>query len=218
MRGFLAFELPEPVRAELARAQATLREALGEGPYGWTPGENWHLTLKFLGHVPDPARVLAAVRPLCVVAGPIELRLGSLGTFGTRVIWAGLEETSGGGALAALARAIDRACVPLGFKGEDRPYSAHITLARVRDAGRGPRRAGGSALKKGARPPEVGPAVAASPAPAPLSFTARELVLFESRLSPPRPAIYIAHAHLPLGATGLGDRGDTRPDSRADTP
>lgn len=218
MRAFLAFELPDDVRAELARAQEALRQALGEGPFGWTPPENWHLTLKFLGHVPDPARVLAAVRPLCAAAAPIDLRLAGLGTFGTRVIWAGLEEASGGGGLTALADAIDRACVPLGFKGEDRPYSPHITLARIRDAGRGGRRAGGSALKKGARPPEVGPTVAAAPAPSPLAFTARELVLFESRLSPPRPASYIPHARLPLGGTNLDVGGDTRQSSRADTP
>jgi 2'-5' RNA ligase len=217
MRAFLAFELPDDVRAELARAQEALRQALGEGPFGWTPPENWHLTLKFLGHVPDPGRVLSAVRPLCAAAAPISLRLAGLGTFGTRVIWAGLE-AAGGDALTRLAGAIDRACVPLGFQGEDRPYAAHITLARVRDAGRGTRRAGGSALKKGARPPEVGPTVAAAPAPSPLAFTARELVLFESRLSPPRPAIYVPHARLPLGGTNPDVGGDTRQSSRADTP
>ena len=48
-RGFVAVLLPEALRAEAARVAAPLR---GVGDVKWSPAENYHLTLKFLGSVP----------------------------------------------------------------------------------------------------------------------------------------------------------------------
>lgn len=220
MRAFLAIELPEAVRDELARAQRHLRDALGDEAIGWTPAENWHLTLQFLGQVDDPGPVVDAARGVCAARPPLQLALGPLGAFGGRVLWAGIEGPDAP-ALVDLAGALERTLEPLGFPAEGRPYSPHVTLGRVRDPGgrRGQRRGrparppGKKASKPGpaSAPPPVGLVVRAAPRPAALAFTAAEVVLMESRLSPPRPATYVRHAHLPLGAGG----GDTRPDSRA---
>lgn len=208
MRAFLAIELPDVVREELARAQRHLRDALGDEAVGWTPAENWHLTLEFLGEVEDPAPVVAAARAVCAAAAPLDLALGAVGSFGARVLWVGVEGPDAA-RLASLVASLEQALAPLGFPPEGRPYSPHITLGRVRDPGRRPR---GRRGKGAARPPAIGPVVRAAPRPAPRPFRAVEVVLMESRLSPPRPATYVRHAHLPLGAPG----GDTRPDSRAD--
>lgn len=229
MRAFLAIELPDPVRAELALAQRRLRAALGDEAVGWTPAENWHLTLQFLGAVADPAPVVEAARVVCAARAPLELALGPLGTFGARVVWVGL---TGPGVpdLVDLAAALGQALAPLGFALDDRPYAPHVTLGRVRDAGRErPARGGKKGTSRGVgpgavRPPAAGagavrppaakvtPTVRATPGPAALDFVAGEVVLMESRLSPPEPATYVPHARLPLGP----GCGDTRPDSRAD--
>jgi 2'-5' RNA ligase len=217
MRAFLAIELPEAVRSELSRAQRHLRDALGDEAVGWTPAENWHLTLRFLGEVADPGPVVAAARAACAAAAPLELSLGALGSFGARVLWAGIEGP-GAPALVDLVGALEQALAPLGFAAEGRPYSPHVTLGRVRDPGgrkerarRRPKRPANAG--RPTSPAPVGPVVRAAPRPAPCSFLAAEVVLMESRLSPPRPATYVPHAHLPLGAAG----GDTRQDSRAGT-
>lgn len=197
MRAFFAIELPDDVRAELALAQRRLREALEDAPIGWTPPANWHLTLAFLGDIADPAPWADAARAALAGVGPIDLAIGALGTFGDRVLWAGV---SGPGlpALVALADALGQALAPLGYAAEHRPYSPHITLGRTREGPRGR----GKRTPRGRRGTAGGvvEVVRAAPAPAPLAFTAREVVLFESKLGGPHPATYVAQAHVPLAA------------------
>jgi 2'-5' RNA ligase len=198
MRAFLAIELPDDARAELARAQARLRQALGDA-VGWTPEGNWHLTLAFLGETDLADAVAKAVRPVCAAAAPLDLALGPLGRFGDRVLWAGLEGPGVPG-LVALAGALQAALVPLGFAAEERPYSPHVTLGRVRDDRRGPPK-----RRRASKGPRLADALRGQPAPAPVAFTAREVVLFESRLGGSRPATYVPHAHVPLGAADPGE-------------
>lgn len=137
LRLFVALELPSVFKEALARVMDELRQA-GAPPLRWVRPEGLHLTLKFLGSV-EPARLAAIEAALQqAVPGPIEITLAPdrLGTFGgparTRVIWAGLsgqvEE------LAALAQAIDTALAAIGFAKETRPFSPHLTLARVPEA------------------------------------------------------------------------------------
>ncbi|MBX3468000.1 MAG: RNA 2',3'-cyclic phosphodiesterase [Planctomycetes bacterium] len=206
MRAFLAIDLPDAARDALARAQDDLRRRLGDDQVGWSPRENWHLTLVFLGQVDAPAPVIDAARAVCAASAPLDLALGPLGTFGGRVLWAAVEGPGLAG-LVALAGDLARALAPLGIAFDDRPYSPHLTLGRVRDPTKGRR-----GKPPRGRPPGVAAAVRAAAPPTPVTFRAGEVVLFESRLSPPRPATYLAHAHLPLGAGG----GDTRQDHAAD--
>jgi RNA 2',3'-cyclic 3'-phosphodiesterase len=190
MRAFFAIELPDDVRDELARAQERLKAAIGEGPIGWTQPASWHVTLAFLGDaVEDAAKVAEAARPIVAAAGPFELTLASIGAFGGRVLWAGLEGP-GAAPLVDLVKGVQQALAPLGFAADDRPFSPHITLARVRDDGRGRRKGKG-------RRDDIARAVREVERPRPLSFTAREVVLFESRLAPPKPATYVPLARLP---------------------
>lgn len=136
LRLFVAFELPEAVLEALGQLQAQLQRQRASG-LRWVRPEGIHLTLKFLGEVPQeqvPAiadALVAAVSSLPTVT----LRLGSLGTFGDRrgprVVWIGVNgETA---RLLTVQAAVERSLTPLGFRPENRPFSPHLTLARVQD-------------------------------------------------------------------------------------
>ena len=108
----------------------------------WVAPENFHVTVKFLGSVED-TRVQSVIDALhTAVQGhaPFDLEVGGLGAFPSatraRVLWAGI--TGGIDPLAALAASVEDALAGLGFPREDRAFSPHITLARVREPGRAP--------------------------------------------------------------------------------
>jgi len=141
MRLFVAANLAEDLRRPLAEAQRAL--AASGADVKWTHPAGWHLTLKFLGEVPEPqlATLVATIRQAVAEAGvgPFRLALRGIGGFPSarapRVVWAGV--VAGQEPLAALAASLERALEPLGFAPEGRPFSAHLTLGRVRSpAGR----------------------------------------------------------------------------------
>lgn len=134
MRLFVAVEVPQTVQAEVAEAVGPLRDTMPR--LRWVPRERYHLTVLFLGSVqPDalPA-VVGALGEACRGARPFDLVLdGRLGTFGRRVLWAGLR---GSQPLVELAAAVRERVGPVvGLPDAERPFSAHLTLAR---AGRDP--------------------------------------------------------------------------------
>lgn len=102
----------------------------------WVEPENFHLTLKFLGEVPEE-RIPAVREVLEKVAGqhaPLELELVGIGAFpnarSPRVLWAGVHE--GREALIRLAIHLNRGFAGLGFEPESRPFTGHVTLGRAR--------------------------------------------------------------------------------------
>jgi 2'-5' RNA ligase len=136
MRLFVACELPPATKTALADVQSRLRSR-GAQELRWVRPEGMHLTLKFLGEVPAE-RVPAIEEALAgAVEGPLELRLAfsALGSFGgptrLRVVWVGAEGDVP--RLVDLAGRVDAALTTLGFPRERRPYSPHLTLARVSD-------------------------------------------------------------------------------------
>jgi len=127
IRLFVALELPETVRMQLSLLQGGIPGAR------WTPVENMHLTLRFIGEVDgavarDVDDVLADIRE-----PSFELALKGVGEFGGkegRALWAGV---SNGEALHHLAAKIESALQRMGLKAETRKYSPHVTLARLKD-------------------------------------------------------------------------------------
>jgi 2'-5' RNA ligase len=192
-RLFVALVPPEPVRRRLAALQAEMRAAAHHAAdeVRWVAPENLHLTLQFLGAVPD-GRVVAlegAVRAAAVDAatGPLRLELRGAGGFPNgrrpRVIWAGI-----GGDVAPLGRlvaALERHLSPLGLGAEGRDFSAHVTLGRARD-GRGA--------------PGLGAAIAGAAELDGPAWRAGEVCLVESVLSPTGPR-YELLDRAPLGAS-----------------
>lgn len=136
VRAFVAIELPENVRAALSRVIADLRGS-GGNAVRWVNPESIHLTLKFLGDV-EEARIAGVAHALEAACGPVpafSLGLGSPGAFPSagspRVLWIGL--TGHLDSLAYLQRRMEDALQPLGFPGEEREFSPHLTLGRVRE-------------------------------------------------------------------------------------
>jgi 2'-5' RNA ligase len=128
IRLFVAVDLPEAVRQRLALVRAPLPDAR------WIPPENMHLTLRFIGEVPPPLATEIDTLLGRIEAPPFELRLGRLGTFGSRgrvrILWAGID---GGEALAHLQAKIERACMRAGLPPDPRKFHPHVTLARCKD-------------------------------------------------------------------------------------
>jgi RNA 2',3'-cyclic 3'-phosphodiesterase len=139
VRAFIAIEIADPARSAVVAYLETLR-ATADG-VAWTRPENLHLTLKFLGNV-EGARLPSLTERVHGVAAAqpaFALRVAGVGAFPSlarpRVLWVGVRAPE----LAALAVAVDRACVAEGFPPEPRPLHPHVTLGRVRERGARPR-------------------------------------------------------------------------------
>ena len=133
-RLFVSVVPPEEVRADLDRALSPLRGVPGEPR--WIPPERWHVTLLFLGTVPEERvpDLRDAVGKAAAPTSPLTLRLAGGGRFGAgrrpQVFWAGLE-----GDVGPLADLVDRlraGSQELGLPVEDRPFRAHLTVGRWR--------------------------------------------------------------------------------------
>jgi 2'-5' RNA ligase len=132
MRLFTGIDLPEDVRERLERLLMHLRPA---AHLKWSPVYNLHVTLKFIGEwpeekLPDLQKALRSIP----VREPIPIEVKSLGWFPNahhpRVFWVAVY---GGDALAELARDTESVLAPLGIPKEDRAFTAHLTLARIKD-------------------------------------------------------------------------------------
>ncbi len=141
LRAFIGIPLP-PVYQEALRLLRQDLERLAPMRLGWTRPGDWHLTLKFLGNINasdnhDPDEIIRAVSRVKWRAFP--MRGGGAGYFPDarrpRVVWVGLSQ--GMRECAALAAKVEDALAGLGFERETRPFSPHLTVARVRPGARG---------------------------------------------------------------------------------
>src|SRR5258708_15374124 len=130
MRLFVALEIPSSVRENLADLLTSLRAVSPQTR--WVRPENLHVTLKFIGEVPQEnlagiQSALAGVRS----DQPVILDFRGLGFFPNekhpRVFWAGIEASPN---FKILAAEIEQATEKLGISHERRPFSPHLTLAR----------------------------------------------------------------------------------------
>jgi RNA 2',3'-cyclic 3'-phosphodiesterase len=135
VRAFFGLPVPGPQREQLAPFLNACARVAPE--FRWTPKDNFHLTIRFVGNV-DRGLVESvadglAHRPLAA----FDVELGEVGSFGrgraARVVWLGLRV--GSAAAAALASQVEEECIRAGLEAESRPYTAHLTLARARPRG-----------------------------------------------------------------------------------
>ncbi|MFA5367257.1 MAG: RNA 2',3'-cyclic phosphodiesterase [Dehalococcoidia bacterium] len=136
IRSFIALELPSDVKETVALIIKRLRPA--QHRYvKWVAPESTHLTIKFLGNIfpGQIAQITDIMKTAAAKVPPLELRLGGLGMFPNehrpRVIWVALEGKTD--PLAAMQREIEKALEPMGFAPENRAFTPHLTLGRVRD-------------------------------------------------------------------------------------
>jgi 2'-5' RNA ligase len=183
MRLFLAIDLPPRVRDAVAEVQERTRRSCPG--WRWVRPEGIHLTLRFLGEVTpaDEARQRETWRRAVAGHPRVRFDVGGLGVFPgggrPRVLWLGVKDASPAGDLAALAEALEETARELGFEPDERPFRAHLTLARAEREGRPVSPAPGGALLAS-------------------DLVADEVVLFQSELGP-GGARYGRVAALPLG-------------------
>jgi 2'-5' RNA ligase len=125
IRCFVAVDLPAQMREEIGRLQSQIAT---EGLRLVRP-ELVHITLKFLGDVPEEEAEKVAEALRGVRAAPFAARVRGVGAFPgkiIRVIWLGLE-----GNFEELYQDVEAALAPFGFEREARGFSPHVTLGRV---------------------------------------------------------------------------------------
>jgi RNA 2',3'-cyclic 3'-phosphodiesterase len=132
MRLFAAVDIPEDVKIALDSFLKRLRPT---AKLSWTRLDNLHITTQFIGEWPEERldeikQALAGVP----VRGAIDIAVKGIGWFPNdrrpRVFWAGID---GGDALRTLARDTGQALAKIGVPIEEREFSPHLTLARMRD-------------------------------------------------------------------------------------
>jgi len=140
IRTFIAIELDPPFLRALAQIQSNLQVGAAARAARWVRPEGIHLTLQFLGDVAQDKldAIYRAVSKACAPFAPFTLTLSALGCFPNlrrpRVIWVGVQDQ--GGQLAALQKAVERELSCLGYHPEERGFTPHLTLARVRQEAR----------------------------------------------------------------------------------
>jgi len=135
MRAFIAIELPGEVKATLQSLGQRLRRAKVSA--SWVKPERMHLTLRFLGDIPeaDVVRVGSLLEEHCTPLSPFTLSVANAGVFPSakhpRVVWAGVSPREG--ELLKVQRIAEDAAQATGLKPERRPFRPHLTLARIRN-------------------------------------------------------------------------------------
>ncbi len=134
IRAFIAIAIPDAVKASIGAAVTELRER--NRGIRWVKPEGLHLTLKFLGDIPEETMPPFSVDldKVSGVSRPLSFSLAGFGAFPDvkrpRVVWVGLDGDIA--ELATLAKSIDRVCAKYGIAEERRPFSGHITLGRLK--------------------------------------------------------------------------------------
>ncbi len=155
MRAFVALEVTERVRESLVEFQSEVRSTGAD--LKLVEKENLHFTVKFLGDITEAQATEAASRIGSLRLQSVEVEVRGAGAFPSpsnpRVVWAGVAHEHEQ-MVAPIAAAVNGVLLDIGEQ-DDRPFRAHITLARVR-SGRDSRRL--SDLLNGSRERSFGPA------------------------------------------------------------
>jgi RNA 2',3'-cyclic 3'-phosphodiesterase len=135
LRTFIAVEIPPHVQKKIQQETEPLRKELGLSLIRWVPTQNIHITLKFLGDV-SPASVDHVTQILRTEADScpaFDIHIGGLGSFPSlrrpRVLFIGIQAPA---EFEALYRGIESACARLGYESEQRSFSPHLTIGRIR--------------------------------------------------------------------------------------
>jgi len=135
LRTFIAVDIPSHIQQTIQQQTERLRKTLGTSLVRWVAVEKLHLTLKFLGDV-SPANIEMLKQMLRAEADLVqnfEMDIQGLGSFPNlrrpRVLFIGIQAPAG---LESLYHGIETACARLGYASEERRFSPHLTIGRVR--------------------------------------------------------------------------------------
>jgi RNA 2',3'-cyclic 3'-phosphodiesterase len=139
-RTFIALPVPSVLGEKLTRLQSLLAPKIPAAR--WSSAPPFHMTLAFLGDVPDNDlnTVCKAVADASLPFSSCELRLEGVGAFPTaarpRVLWAGLTAADLS-PLFELQKAIVKRVTEAGYRPDDQRFNPHVTLGRIRSDRRG---------------------------------------------------------------------------------
>jgi 2'-5' RNA ligase len=186
VRTFIAIPLSAELQKAVGRVQRQLVDALPD--MRWVRPETIHLTLAFLGDIPQESleNVASSMLSIGELFAPFEAQVAGLGAFPSRVrprvVWLGLEKCA---PLLQMQAALTEIVAAVGLPVEDRPYTPHLTLGRCRS-----RR----------QLPEAGRIFERFEKMTVGTLKVDRVVLYESRLQPG------GAAHLPRQTVILGNR------------
>jgi RNA 2',3'-cyclic 3'-phosphodiesterase len=138
IRTFIAVEISPEIRKNLGMLIENLKKGVhftSSFPK-WLKPDSIHLTLKFLGSIPESMvdEIALHLEAAAVDTPPFKIRVRDLGVFPDpkkpRVLWVGL--TKGQKEICDLQQKIERSLIPSGFQKEKRPFHPHLTLARIK--------------------------------------------------------------------------------------
>ena len=136
IRSFIAIELPDELKLELTQLEDQLKS--NRQPWvKWVSPEGIHITLKFLGDiaVEMTGAITKAIEEAVQGISPFHLEVKGLGVFPNlkrvQVAWVGISGEVD--KLSQLQKRIEATLTPLGFAPESRPFTPHLTVARLRD-------------------------------------------------------------------------------------
>ena len=135
LRAFIAVEIPSSLQHTIQESTASLRNTLSDDLMRWMPPQNVHLTLKFLGDVSSSS--LDLIKQMLTAEAAqhqcFEMQAKGIGSFPNsrrpRVIWIGLQAPA---ALESLQRGIESASARLGYAADEKSFSPHLTIGRVK--------------------------------------------------------------------------------------
>lgn len=135
IRVFIAVDLPPAIQESVEKQTAHLRRTLGDDLIRWVPAQNMHLTLKFIGNI--AASHLDFLKQMLTQSvnsqRQFDLQVGGIGSFPNlkrpRVLWVGIHAPAD---LTSLQKNVEAGAVRLGYEKEERAFSPHLTLGRVR--------------------------------------------------------------------------------------
>jgi 2'-5' RNA ligase len=137
VRTFVAVPLPGTVQSLIVQAAQGLSQALPSVRWARKP-ENLHVTVKFLGQVAEE-RVQELGAALARALGQLScfrISVRGLGAFPraheAHVLWAGIDDDTRG--LSTVAGVVEETAARLGFARAERPFCAHVTVGRSKDA------------------------------------------------------------------------------------
>lgn len=134
IRSFLAIRLPEPIRKDLENIQERLKET--DASVKWVTPDNVHLTLKFLGNIEskDVEKIHDIVSKIVTKETHLILRGEGVGAFphikSPRVIWVGISGEID--RLKDIHIRMEEELETIGFRPEERSFSPHLTIGRVK--------------------------------------------------------------------------------------
>lgn len=171
IRSFLAIEIPEMLHVSIEELQKQLKETRAD--VKWVAPQNMHLTLKFFGAISSEkiGQASQIIEPIVACCQPFSISIFGLGCFPSRhrprVIWLGINR--GNKEIALLQKQIEEKLLAAGFPAEERAFTPHLTMGRVRS---------------GRNLSELQPLLVAKQNWQVGAFGVREIVLFKSELKP----------------------------------